>query len=99
MTSTSTQAGTSEDVFIDPVAENLGIEHAASEEADTAFMMSIREDMLNMHGTCHGGMIFTLAAIAAAFATARDTPRIAFAPSPFLFLVPSISSIALSMLS
>ena len=46
----------------------LGIECVEIGNEDATFRMKITGDMLNLHGTCHGGMIFTLADAAFAFA-------------------------------
>jgi len=52
----------------DKISRALGmsIERVAPGEADMT--MTVREDMLNGHGTCHGGYIFTFADSAFAFA-------------------------------
>lgn len=40
--------------------------------------MTVRPDMLNGHGTCHGGLVFALADSAFAFAcNSRDVPTVA----------------------
>ncbi len=55
----------------DPASKNLGI---AIEEVRPGFArlrMKVRADMLNGHGTCHGGMVFALAD--SAFAVACNT--------------------------
>lgn len=46
---------------IDYTAHSLGISIDAVGHAYAKGSMEIRKDMLNSHGTCHGGMIFTLA--------------------------------------
>jgi len=52
----------------DRASQGLGmtLEHVAPGEATVS--MSVREDMTNGHGICHGGFIFTLADSAFAFA-------------------------------
>ena len=52
----------------DRTARGLGItvDRIAPGEADLT--MTVRDDMMNGHGTCHGGYIFTLADSAFAFA-------------------------------
>jgi acyl-CoA thioesterase len=47
-------------------ALGIGIEHVAAGEARVG--MLVRRDMLNGHGTCHGGLTFTLADTAFAYA-------------------------------
>lgn len=46
----------------------LGIECVEIGNEDATFRMKITGDMLNLHGTCHAGMIFTLADAAFAYA-------------------------------
>ncbi len=46
----------------------LGIELSAVEDGGAVMTMTVRADMLNSQGNCHGGMIFTLADAAFAFA-------------------------------
>lgn len=48
------------------LALGMAIERVAPGEADMT--MTVREDMINGHGTCHGGYIFTFADSAFAFA-------------------------------
>ena len=53
----------------DNASQALGM-RVVSVAKDTAQLsMEIREDMLNGHGTCHGGMLFALADSAFAFAS------------------------------
>ncbi|MEQ8208113.1 MAG: hydroxyphenylacetyl-CoA thioesterase PaaI [Woeseia sp.] len=52
----------------DPATQGLGIEIAAVQPGYAEARMTVREDMLNGHGSCHGGFIFTLADSAFAFA-------------------------------
>jgi len=46
----------------------LGIKLSAVEDGGAVMTMTVRADMLNSQGNCHGGMIFTLADAAFAFA-------------------------------
>jgi acyl-CoA thioesterase len=55
----------------DPYARYLGIELLALEEGYSKATMVVGEHMLNLHGTPHGGVIFTLAD--AAFAAASNS--------------------------
>ena len=62
----------------DRAAQALGIrlERVAAGEAELS--MEVRADMLNGHGICHGGLIFTLADTAFAYAcNSRNRPTVA----------------------
>jgi len=66
----------------------LGIEIV---EADARFVkvrMTVREDMVNSHGLCHGGMIFTLADTAFAFACNSENHSALAAGALVDFLAP-----------
>ncbi|WP_198115840.1 hydroxyphenylacetyl-CoA thioesterase PaaI [Massilia rhizosphaerae] len=52
----------------DPASRALGMTLEAIRPGYARMRMRVREDMLNGHGTCHGGYIFTLADSAFAFA-------------------------------
>jgi acyl-CoA thioesterase len=52
----------------DPASQALGMTLDAIRPGYARMRMRVREDMLNGHGTCHGGYIFTLADSAFAFA-------------------------------
>lgn len=52
----------------DHATRMLGIEVTAVGPGSATMRMSVRQDMLNGHGTCHGGLITTLADSAFAFA-------------------------------
>jgi acyl-CoA thioesterase len=52
----------------DPASQALGMTLDAIRPGYARMRMQVREDMLNGHGTCHGGFIFTLADSAFAFA-------------------------------
>ena len=52
----------------DPASQALGMTLAAIRPGYACMRMPVREDMLNGHGTCHGGYIFMLADSAFAFA-------------------------------
>lgn len=53
----------------DPTTQALGIRVAEVRPGYARLDMTVRPDMLNGHGTCHGGMIFTLADSAFAYAS------------------------------
>ncbi len=52
----------------DRAAHTLGATMDAIKPGHARFSMQVRSDMTNGHGICHGGVIFTLADIAFAFA-------------------------------
>lgn len=52
----------------DPATRALGMRVEQVAAGYARLRMKVRADMLNGHGTCHGGMIFTLADSAFAFA-------------------------------
>lgn len=52
----------------DAVSQSLGIKIESLAPGKAVLSMQVREDMLNGHGICHGGMIFTLADTAFAYA-------------------------------
>jgi acyl-CoA thioesterase len=52
----------------DRAAHSLGIEVLEVAPGHVTLSMSVRADMLNGHGTCHGGILFALADTAFAFA-------------------------------
>jgi acyl-CoA thioesterase len=52
----------------DRASRGLGMEIADIGPGSATLAMTIREDMTNGHGTCHGGFIFALADSAFAFA-------------------------------
>ena len=52
----------------DPASQALGMMLDAIRPGFARMRMRVREDMLNGHGTCHGGYIFMLADSAFAFA-------------------------------
>ncbi|WP_332852897.1 hydroxyphenylacetyl-CoA thioesterase PaaI [Duganella sp. S19_KUP01_CR8] len=52
----------------DPASQGLGMTIDAIAPGHARMSMPVRADMLNGHGSCHGGFIFTLADSAFAFA-------------------------------
>ncbi len=52
----------------DQASQALGMELAAIGPGHASIRMTVRQDMLNGHRTCHGGFLFTLADSAFAFA-------------------------------
>jgi acyl-CoA thioesterase len=64
----------------DPASQGLGMKIDAVAPGYARMSMPVREDMLNGHGSCHGGFIFTLAD--SAFAWRRLHHRLSCAGSP-----------------
>ena len=52
----------------DRASQSLGMEVLAIGPGTATLVMSVREDMLNGHDICHGGLVTTLADSAFAFA-------------------------------
>ncbi|MRI33621.1 phenylacetic acid degradation protein PaaD [Endozoicomonas sp. OPT23] len=52
----------------DLVSQNLGMKIEQVSPGCSVVVMEVRQDMVNGHDTCHGGMIFSLADSAFAFA-------------------------------
>ncbi len=52
----------------DHCSKSLGMEVLSVAAGRASMRMTVRRDMLNGHGTCHGGMIFSLADSCFAFA-------------------------------
>lgn len=52
----------------DYAAKALGVRILSTSLGESVLSMQVRQDMLNGHGSCHGGMIFTLADTAFAHA-------------------------------
>ncbi|MFO1117192.1 MAG: hydroxyphenylacetyl-CoA thioesterase PaaI [Beijerinckiaceae bacterium] len=62
----------------DQVRRALGMDFVAIDEGSATLSMVVRQDMLNSHEMCHGGMIFTLADAAFAYAcNSRDVSTVA----------------------
>ncbi len=61
---------------------NLGIEPLTVQPGSAVFSMTVRKDMVNSHGTCHGGIIFCLADASFGYAcNSRDQHSVASACS------------------
>ena len=59
----------------DPASQRLGMTLDQIRPGYARMSMRVREDMLNGHGTCHGGYIFMLADSAFAFACNSHNQR------------------------
>ena len=66
----------------------LGIELVDVSVGRTVMAMTVREDMVNSHDICHGGLIFTLADSAFAFACNSENHNTVAAGARVEFLAP-----------
>jgi acyl-CoA thioesterase len=73
----------------DRASQHLGIEILEVAPGNVRVAMTVRPDMLNGHGLCHGGILFTFADSAFAFAcNSRGEPMVA-AGATIEFLAPT----------
>ncbi len=56
----------------DNTAQAMGIKIVESKAGTATAKMAVREDMLNFHGTCHGGMMFAFAGSVLAYVINGD---------------------------
>lgn len=73
----------------DLAAQALGIEILEVAAGSVRLAMQVRPDMLNGHGTCHGGMLFALADTAFAFACNSRGEAMVAAGAGIEFLAPA----------
>ena len=73
----------------DRASQNLGMALLAVEAGGATVSMTVRPDMTNGHGICHGGFIFALADSAFAFACNSHGPATVAAAVTIDFLVPA----------
>jgi acyl-CoA thioesterase len=73
----------------DRAAQVLGITVEAIGPGAAVCRMGVREDMLNGHGTCHGGLIFTLADTAFAYACNADNRATVALTCHITFIAPA----------
>ena len=72
----------------DPASQRLGIEITDVAPGCATASMTVREDMANGHGICHGGYVFTVADTAFAFACNTYDDRTVAAGADISFLEP-----------
>jgi acyl-CoA thioesterase len=72
----------------DIAARTLGIEIAGVAAGYAKCTMRVRDDMLNGHGICHGGVIFTLADTTFAFACNSYNDKTVATSASIEFLAP-----------
>ena len=73
----------------DEAARALGIEAVEVGEGRATVRMAVRPDMANVHGTCHGGLLFTLADTAFQLACNSYGPVTVAAGAAIEFLAPA----------
>ena len=72
----------------DRASRELGMQIEVVEPGRAVLLMSVRDDMVNGHDICHGGMIFTLADSAFAFACNSHNLNAVAAGARIDFLAP-----------
>jgi acyl-CoA thioesterase len=73
----------------DRASQNLGMTLLTVEAGGATVSMTVRPDMTNGHGICHGGIIFALADSAFAFACNSHGPATVAAAVSIDFLTPA----------
>ena len=63
-----------DDTETDPVGALLGIELVHAGDGAARFRLTVRDDMVNGHGMCHGGIIFLLGDTVMDYATNTGRP-------------------------
>lgn len=76
----------------DPVSKNLGITIESMECGQSKVSMTITNDMLNGHKTCHGGILFSFADSAFAFACNSQNEAAVAASCTIDFLLPAYAN-------
>jgi acyl-CoA thioesterase len=73
----------------DATSRALNVTVLISRAGHCQAQMVVREDMINSHGTCHGGMIFTLADTAFAYASNSENNATVASAASITFLRPA----------
>ena len=73
----------------DNASQALGMELLSVAPGTARLAMVVRDDMVNGHGTCHGGFIFTLADSAFAFACNTYDERTVAQHAQISFIAPA----------
>lgn len=73
----------------DRASQGLGMAIAAVEDGRAVLTMTVRADMTNGHGLCHGGFIFALADSAFAFACNSSGQRAVASQCAITYLKPA----------
>lgn len=80
----------------DRASQGLGMHLGKVEPGVATVTMTVRPDMCNGHGICHGGLIFALADSAFAFACNSHGPATVAAAVAIDFLAPALAGDALT---
>jgi acyl-CoA thioesterase len=83
----------------DRASQNLGVEIHDVTPGSVRISMTVRPDMVNGHGLCHGGIIFTLADSAFAFACNSHGEPMVAAGASIEFLAPTSAGEVLTALA
>jgi len=75
----------------DRASQALGMQIVAIGPGTATLSMPVRDDMLNGHGICHGGMIYSLADSAFAFACNTYNTRTVAQSNQITYLAPGTS--------
>ena len=73
----------------DHASQGLGMRILAVAPGEARLEMTVRPEMANGHGMCHGGFVFTLADSAFAFACNSRNQRMVAAQGAITFLAPA----------
>ena len=73
----------------DTASQAMGIELLEADAGHCRLRMSVREDMVQGHGTCHGGYLFAFADSAFAFACNGPDEVVVAASADITFVVPA----------
>jgi acyl-CoA thioesterase len=73
----------------DHAARGLGIELMSVGPGVATLRMTVRQDMVNGHGSCHGGYIFAIADTAFAYSCNTDNQRAVASGADISFLAPA----------
>lgn len=73
----------------DNASQGLGMQLTSVSPGNATLTMTVRSDMTNGHGTCHGGFIFTLADSAFAFACNTYDERTVAQHAQITFIAPA----------
>lgn len=74
----------------DHAARGLGMEIVAVGPGTATLRMTVRQDMVNGHGHCHGAFIFAVADAAFAYACNSDNHRAVAGGATIDFLAPAV---------
>ena len=80
----------------DEAARSLGIELIGVGGGAATVRMTVRPDMANVHGTCHGGVLFTLADTAFQLACNSHGPVTVAAGATIEYLAPAATGAVLT---